>query len=204
MTHIVVIAGPIGAGKTTLARALAAQLGDAAVLQFDAYERLTEQGLDTLARWLREGADFNAHAVPQLRADLEKLKRGEAITTPLGEPVPARRWVLFEMPLGREHAETAPLIDLLIWIDLPPEIALARKLREFTANAARENVTPAAAQDFAAWLHGYLEAYLLVVREVLAVQERRVRPGAELVIDGCGNPAEIAGALASAIRRACP
>ena len=90
------------------------------------------------------------------------------------------------MPLGREHAETAPLIDFLIWIDLPLDVALARKLHELTSRALR---SPALDEHGRAlgWLNGYLDSYLAVVREVLVVQHNRVRPRADLIIDGLGD-----------------
>lgn len=203
-TQIIAIAGPIGAGKSTLACALAERLGDAATLHFDSYENLTHQSPDDLARWLHEGADFNALHIPRLRDDLAKLKRGEAITTPCDERVLPQKYVLFEMPLGREHAATSPLIDLLVWIDLPPEVALARKLHEFSTRVLREPAGTTAPHEFASWLRSYLESYLAVVRDVLSVQERRVRPRADVLIDGRVAPGTLVDQLTPAIRAALP
>jgi uridine kinase len=202
MSYVVAIAGPVGAGKSTLAHALASRLDRAETLQFDSYEALTQQSPDELARWLRDGADFNALIIPHLSEDLAKLKRGGSIITPAGERVAPGDFILFEMPLGREHAETAPFIDLVIWIDLPPEVALARKLREFTSGALAGSAGAADPHEFATWLNGYLESYLGVVREVLVVQERRVRPGADLIVDGLATTSAMAEALAPAIRHA--
>lgn len=176
MTHVIAIAGPPGSGKSTLAHALAQMLGSAGILEFDRYEQATARSPQDLGRWLREGADFNALAALGLRSDLERLK---------GEPS-ARRYLLFEMPLGREHAETAPLIDFLIWIDLPLDVALARKLRELT-DRALHSPAPDEHGRALAWLNGYLDSYLAVVREVLVVQHNRVRPGADLIVDGLAD-----------------
>ncbi len=180
MSYVVAIAGPPGAGKSTLAHALAQTLGDAGVLEFDCYERATARSLEDLAQWLREGADFNALAAPGLREDLEQLKTSAS-----------PKYLLFEMPLGREHTPTAHLIDLLIWIDLPLDVALARKLRQIL-HSPQGNALP--------WLHGYLEGYLTVVREVLVVQHDRVRPGADLFVDGSGDFQQTAAIIQQRLR----
>ena len=193
MTQVIAIAGPPGAGKSTLAHALAQMLGRAGVLEFDRYEQATAHSVEDLGRWLREGADFNALAAPGLRGDLERLK---------GEPW-ARRYLLFEMPLGREHAETAPLIDFLIWIDLPLDVALARKLGELT-NRALRSPAPDEHGRALAWLNGYLDSYLAVVREVLVVQNDRVRPGADLIVDGLADFPSLVAELAQLLRQRLP
>lgn len=168
MARVIAIAGPPGSGKSTLAHALARELGSAAVLEFDEFEQATARSVPDLERWLADGADFDQLAAPGLRDRLQQLAAD-----------PARAFVLFEMPLGRAHSATAPLIDLLLWIDLPADLALARKLQQILAAAAHRE--PACA---AAWLAGYVAAYLQVVHRVLALQRDRVRPGADLCVDG--------------------
>lgn len=193
MIHVIAIAGPPGSGKSTLAHALAQMLGSAGVLEFDRYEQATARSMEDLGRWLREGADFNVLAAPGLRADLERLKQGES----------DRRYLLFEMPLGREHAETAPLIDFLIWIDLPLDVALARKLHELTSRALH-SPAPDEHGRALAWLNGYLDSYLAVVREVLVVQHNRVRPRADLFVDGLADFPNLIAQTAQLLRQRLP
>lgn len=198
--YVVAIAGPIGGGKTTLARRLAGRLGDATTLHFDRYERATRQPLGDLRRWLAAGAEFDAVQVPELVLALERLKRGEEVT----EPVTARRidparHVLFEMPLGREHAETARYIDFLIWIEVPLDVAFARKLRQLTAEALAASRSTENLREFLLWLGGYTESYLGGVRDVLRLQRERVAPSADLVVDGLGDPNEAADRAARQI-----
>lgn len=193
MTHVIAIAGPPGSGKSTLAHTLAQILGNADVLEFDRYEQATARSPEDLGRWLREGGDFNALAAPGLRADLECLKSEQS----------ERRYLLFEMPLGRAHAETAPLIDFLIWIDLPLDIALARKLRQLTSRALR-SPAPGEHGRALAWLNGYLDSYIAVVRDVLAMQHNRVRPGADLIIDGLADFSRLVTETAQFLRQRLP
>ncbi len=181
MAHIIAVAGPIGSGKSTLARGIASTLGDASVLYFDSHERASRRTPSDMIRWMREGADFNAFALPELVNDLAKLKNGVSVTDPLsGEPIAAARHIVFEMPLGREHRPTAPYIDLLVWIDVPLDMALARKTREYTELLLAEGK----GKDGLEWLRGYLYNYLTMIRPLMEIQVERVRPGADIIIDG--------------------
>jgi uridine kinase len=132
VSYIVAVAAPIGGGKTTLVQAMASALADAATLHFDSYEKATGRPARELLDWIREGADFDRFVEPELVVALEALRRGEAVVDPRsGVTIPPRKYIVFEMPLGREAAQVAPLIDLVLWVDIPPDVALARKVREF-------------------------------------------------------------------------
>ena len=181
MSRVVAIAAPIGGGKTTFAEALSIALGGAAILHYDRYEIETKRPASRLLEWLRDGADFSAFEAPNLARDLKAIRNGEAVADPLtGRRVDPTDLVLLEMPLGREHAETARYIDFVIWIEVPPDIALARKIREYIARF-REERDP----DGLIWLDNFVANYLQVFREVLLVQAEKVRAGADLVLDGC-------------------
>ncbi len=198
MSRVIAVAAPPGGGKTTLVRALAECLPDADCLFFDAYQHITERAPEDIERWMREGADFNAFALPRLEADLAALRRGEVVEPPDGGgPVGGRRHLLFEMPFGRAHAATAPAIDFLVWIDLPPDMALARKIHAFVHEL---DDAPADEQRaFTGWLDGYLSSYLSFVSDALAVQRRRIAADADLVLDGRDEPRRMARAVVDAL-----
>jgi uridine kinase len=73
-SYVIAIAGPVGAGKTTLAQAVAHELSDATILQFDHYERVTEQSIEQVRDWMEGGADLDAIAIPGLAEALQALK----------------------------------------------------------------------------------------------------------------------------------
>lgn len=184
MSYVIAIAGPPGSGKSSLVGAIVKTLADAATLSFDHYEDITGKPPHEIKQWLQAGADFDQFVIPGLAGDLQRLKEGEAVTDPVSrEIVESKKYIVFEMPFGKAHAATAASIDLLIWIDLPLDVALSRKMLEHSG-LFLERFSPDKYRECLAWLHGYFDSYLLFVHEVLAVQHARVRPGADLLIDG--------------------
>lgn len=175
--RIVAVAGPVGGGKSTLVEGLAGAFDDSCSLHFDHYEALTETPVDCLT----EEAVFERYRLPRLVADLQQLRRGEAVTPPGSDGVVGPAGYIFvELPLGRRLQEAAPLIDLLLWIDLPLDVALARKVRAF----CRQIGDNKEASAFVQWLSGYLDSYLTATRRLLVAQRQRVAADADATLDG--------------------
>jgi hypothetical protein len=72
---------------------------------------------------------------------------------------------------------------MLVWVDIPMDVALARKVKEFL-NIFMTKYHPEALRDQIRWLDGYLDNYLHVVRRVLEIQKEQVGANADIVIDG--------------------
>jgi uridine kinase len=184
MSWIIGISGAVGAGKTSLTTELAARLGDAAVISCDSYERISEQPPESVIAWLERGADYDELVIPRLAEDLAALKRGEAVIEPMRRTVirPAQH-ILFETNFGREHRGSGQHIDVLVWIDTPLEVALARKIQEYVGVFLAKHKPEQYREDLA-WLHEWLANYMRFTRKLLRLQRERVRPGAEIVLDG--------------------
>ncbi len=198
MSYVIAIAAPPGGGKTALVRTLADKLGDTATIHFDAYEIATSRPVADIIEDIRDGKGGDDFASPQLAVDLAALKNGQAVITPDQGRIEPAKYILFEMPMGREHGPTADLIDLVLWIDVPLDMALARKLREYVSLATNDT-DPAGPGNFVAWLDGYLENYLGGVRATLEVQRGRVGGSADLTLDGTMNLESVAARAAAEI-----
>ena len=184
MRYVIAVAAPIGGGKTTLAGAIANKLKDATIINYDHYEKTTREPVDNLIQWMENGANFNDFIVPKLSFDLDKLKRGEPVIDPFTNmEITSNKYIVFEMPLGKEHKDTAGYIDLLIWIEIPLDIALARKVKEFTDIFLKKH-NQERHKDGVIWLNKYIDNYLKVVRDVLQIQKKKVSVNADIIIDG--------------------
>lgn len=199
---VIAIAAPVGGGKSTLCLALARALDNAPTLHFDDYQRATARPHTELEAWLDAGGDVSAFVEPALVRDLGLLKSGQPVARSAGgstiHPAP---YIVLEMPLGRAHPETAALIDVLFWIDVPLDVALARNLRGMT-DAVLTGGPAQDARKFVAWLDQYLGNYLQVVRRVFLRQREIVAPHADVVLDGsAGVDSVVREALAEINKR---
>jgi uridine kinase len=180
--RIIAISAPPGGGKSTVAAALAERLG-AALVEYDAYDKLTALPTEQIAAWLKAGGPYDAVEVSELAADLTTLRDGGTILDRrTGTDLTARALVILETPFGKAHPALAPLIDSSIFLDTPPDLSLARKLRTFVA-ANLADPGPGGHKRFLGWLDRYLENYEQITRPAIAIQRERVLPLADLVID---------------------
>jgi len=182
MNYVIAVASIIGGGKTSFVKDLSKRLKDATTIHYDHYERSTRESVYDLVEWMRNGADFNDFVIPKLSEDLERLKMGKPVIDPLTDSeIRPDKYIIFEMPLGKEHRPTASYIDLLIWIEVSFDIALARKIEEFTDSFLAEQVNH---KDSIVWLNRYLGNYLSIVRNVLQIQKEKVSVNADIIING--------------------
>jgi len=177
---VVAIGGTSGAGKSRLVEQTVRLLGDAVALRFDDYRSVSHYPTD-LGAWLEGGADPDEWRTPRMAADLMALRAGRPVAAPgQRRRIEPRRFIVVEDPFGRARREMAPGIDFSAYLDLPMEIALARKLRRDLAGAARELGAQAALDRASLFFEEYLEGR---GREGYLAGNQRARESCDLVLD---------------------
>lgn len=199
LVFVVAVSGAAGAGKTTLVRRVAELLGDAVALHFDDYKSVAKYPKypEEIPQWIEAGRDLDAWEIPQLLNDLRALRNGQAISLPAdkGEIGPAGIIVL-EEPSGRERAGLRELVDIVVLLDIPLDIALARKVVE--AFEYCHKLPPAELVQATQRGVDYFSYYPLA-RELYLTAVERVRQDCDLILDGTRPTDELARELVAVI-----
>lgn len=179
---VIAVSGTSGSGKSTLLSQLAERIERTTRMHFDDYIVLgTDPG--EIQDWLDAGADPDAIETPAMVDHLRALREGGAIALRDEAHAGPADFVLLEEPFGSSRTAIAPHIDLSVHIDLPPDIALARRsLRTITS--LPDN--PAHAQQAAALSDLELQfvAYIGAGRAAYSAAEHAARAVADLELDG--------------------
>ncbi|WP_281955806.1 hypothetical protein [Pseudophaeobacter arcticus] len=188
MGIVVAVSGTSGAGKSTLMRHLAELQGGAALMHFDDYIELGTDAGD-IRQWVAAGAPADAIQTPRLADDLAALRSNRAVHPPgRSAPVAPAGLILLEEPFGRARSAIAPLIDLALHLELPPDIALARRsLRRARAYPGPDSPDPIAANWHAETLEDLVaqfQAYLGPQRQAYRLAEAQAKALADVILDG--------------------
>ncbi len=194
---VIGISAVSGGGKTVVARRLAEVLRDATALHFDDYDD-TNVHPDDLQRWFDDGADSDTYELPVFTCHLQTLKAGGRIRYPNGATLGPVRYVVADAPLGREHSASGRFIDLMVFIDTPLDIAMARRVLRDTDEAAQSGAAGALER-----VKGDLCGYELRARPIYEHFQERMRAGADLVVDGTLSIDRIVDRICSEIESRC-
>lgn len=168
-TKVIAIASPPGGGKSTLSQQLAKNL-KADVVFYDDYQRATQQPIEDILHWMSQGSNYNALDIPHFDSAIQEKKRSTL-----------SQWLIVETPLGRHHHASGQHIDCLIWLDTPLDVSLARNILAFSQEFKR---SPEQSVQQLNWLENYIKGYLETIRTTLPIQRDRLKPNADIVLDG--------------------
>ena len=208
MSHdrsVICLCGALAGGKTTLVRRLSVALDGASILLFDDYEAFGEWPEDMRA-WLAEGCDPSRVRVPRLRQDLEALLDGLPVKHPLDEhEIRPSRVLLVEDPFGRTRPDIRALYDVVLYIDLPPDLGVVRMAQRALGlgfDGGDKTIDTLSRNDLAErvraadrWLTSYT-----ALRDMYTDLAEPVRASADAILDGRQSPEVLAEAALAAIR----
>ena len=176
---IVGISAVTGGGKTAVTQHLVDVLEDAVALHFDDYDD-TNVHPDDLECWFAAGADYDAYKTPVFTSHLEALKVGRSIHYPVGGAIlgPAS-YVVADAPLGRAHTDSGRFIDLMVFIDTPLDVAMARRvLRDIDREGHRTT------DEVLQHVKDDLSGYHARARPFYEEFQDRMRASSDVIIDG--------------------
>jgi len=202
---VIVIAGYVGSGKSTVAVRLSKMLADAPILFFDHYEKYIEWPQD-MNQWMMDGADPNQVKVPRLKEDLLSLLKGIPITDPLnGKIVAPSEYILLEEPSGRERDEIRAYVDWVVYIDVPQDVCVTRlveRLIDMDVWNVKGSFEGETKEDLvrqlnavASWITHYHRA-----RSIYMAGSRLVQQKADIVVNGMKTVEEITTDILNGIK----
>ena len=173
------ISAVTGGGKTAVTKRLVEVLGDAVSLHFDDYDDTNVHPGD-IQSWFAAGADYDAYRTPVFTGHLEALKAGKIITYPVGgAQLGPARYVVVDAPLGRAHSDSGRFIDLMVFIDTPLDVALARRLlRDIDPQSGWT------ADEAVRYAKEELTAYPVGARPIYEEFQERMQTTSDVIIEG--------------------
>lgn len=183
---VIGICSPSGGGKTALVKKLSELIEDNVIISFDDYGDPFWNIVD-FEKWIRQGADLNKITTAKLATDLEALRVGKSIISPKNqEAIEPRKFILFDTLVGRSHYATGKFIDFLVYIDVPLELALSRRIMRSLTEVPTDKLTIEKAREKIENLSEYLTAYSGQTgpRQIYQAIQNQVKPLSDVVLDG--------------------
>ena len=161
---VIVVSGVTASGKTTLVRELS-RLADGIVISFDDYSidaLPSAPSFDYFLQYPR--AAINQYDISLLLKDLKRAM--------LLYPI-----IFVDFPFGYEHQDLRQLIDTVIYLKTPLDIAFARQIKRDYTNKSKEAILT------------WADTYLSYARELFVLHEQIIAETADYVLDGA-RPAD--------------
>jgi cytidylate kinase len=162
--YVIAINAVSGGGKTALSTLLHESLPGSVLFSFDEFDD-TNVHPEDMIEWFARGGNLEEFKCPALKIAVDAAIQG-------GVP-----HIILDYPFGRDHSLFRDSIDLSIWINTPPDVALARRIIRDLGRAPQ--LSP---QDELRQLKEELRHYLLKARPVYLDERHPIT--ADLVLDG--------------------
>jgi uridine kinase len=194
---VIAISGTSGVGKSTLIHYLLKQVEQATGLGMDDYEE-TSTYPTSINAWIENGANPSDFATPHLAENLQRLRQGKPVIDPMtNEEYPARPIIILEEPFGRERDAMHQMIDYVVYLKIPYDLALARKIQRKITDALSDHEFEQGMRHISTFINWYRQAGYLFYQTV----NDRVEANCDLVVDATQPTEDIAAPLLEIIKR---
>ena len=186
MSHVIAICGTMGSGKSTTVGLLAQTLADCTALYEDDFNPAPLQTVEQVQDWAARGGHVDEFDLSELVGELQRLSKHPG------------RIILLETQFGRMHPALRPLIDLQCWIDVEPDIALARKVAQLARNFVEDPATESSTAPLQ-WIAGFCESYFQTTRTLFIQQRATISDQSDVQVSGAGSPEEVCERVRQAV-----
>lgn len=190
---VIAVCGSMGSGKTTLCGHAADALLNCTVVCEDDFNRLTEQHPEEIDAWWNAGGDLGRLDLSAVRDSLQRSRREAG----------GQGLILFETQFGRTHPQLTDLITFQVLLEVPADLALARKIAQVSQQFG-SMADQTSAQSGLQWIEQFCVNYTGFTRRLLETQREQLRKASDAVIDASGNALDVLrdflGSLPDAVR----
>jgi|GEM_PF-919259 len=123
---LIFVCGAAGSGKSTLVRNLKNIMEDTESISFDSYLNDTTCPPDYFNGSILDPSVIVSHRFVK---DLQDLRNGKTVVDPEGNQKVPRKIILVDENFGRLRPSVTPLIDFQIYIEVPLDVLLARRVQ---------------------------------------------------------------------------
>jgi len=183
---VVAVTGSMGSGKSTVVKRLESLLPRAVAVHEDDHQSMTQWTADDVRRWQDAGGDVAKLPLEGLPGRLAMLRDPACGHCGI---------VLLESQFGRHHPALAPLVDFQIWLDVPADVAFARRIAEVAADADADSETRLA------WITQLSSTYASWTARLVQCQRESVAGAADVIVDAGGAVTDVVDRCIDAIAR---
>ena len=197
MSALIALTGIPGSGVTTLAEQLCQLWQSEMPLLENVLPMTPDCSLTEVRQWLNRGGHPAEYSLSWLKRSIDERHRIHQCAE--NQRSRGTQIILLDTQFGRSHSLLDDEIAIQCWIDIPRDIAMARKLRQWSRELQNPQIRMSTSERLG-WITEFCDGYLHVVRDLMDWQEQHVRPRSEIIVNGDTSPQQVLDSLLRQLR----